>query len=190
MSRKLSTSTSANAAGSPRTGEPALLAVGKLRHPHGVHGEILMEIYTDFPERLQPDTVLYLDDGQGELILTRTRAHHDGLLLTLQGYSTPEAVGELRNRVLYVRADDRPPLQDGEYYQHQLLGLSVLTEAGETVGQVTEILETGASDVLVVRPEAGPEVLIPVGDDFVRAIDLNQQQITVCLIPGMRGEEP
>jgi 16S rRNA processing protein RimM len=179
----------ANAAGSPVNGEPAFLAVGKLRHPHGVRGEMLMEVYTDFPERLQPGSVLYLGGAAGTLTLVKCRVHNAGLLLTFQGYTTPEAVGQLRNQLLYVRSDDRPPLEEGEYYHHQLIGLDVISDDGDTIGNVTEILETGASDVLVVRPESGPEVLIPVNDAFIQDIDLLKRVITVHLIPGLRGEE-
>lgn len=188
MTRRIPAPAPANAAGSPKSGEPAFLAVGKLRHPHGVRGEILMEVYTDFPERLQPGSLLYLDAAE-PIELVKCRPHNDGLLLTLQGYTTPEAVGQLRNRLLYVRSDDRPPLEDGEYYHHQLIGLRAVSESGEELGVVKEILETGASDVLVVRPELGAELLIPVRDDFVRHIDLDSRRITVHLIPGMRGEE-
>ncbi len=178
-----------NAAGSPLNGEPAFLAVGKLRHAHGIHGEMLMEVFTDFPERLVPGTILYLDQAGEQLTLVKTRSHRAGLLLTIEGYSTPEAARELRNRLLYVRADDRPALADGEYYHHQLIGLQVLSEAGEVIGPVAGILETGASDVLVIRPESGPEVLIPVSDAFVQSIDLKNRRIIVRLIPGLLAEE-
>jgi 16S rRNA processing protein RimM len=189
MTRKRSVSAPVNAAGSPLPGEPAFLAVGKLRHPHGVHGEILMEVYTDFPERLQPGTALYLAGSEESLTLVKRRSHNQGLLLTFQGYNTPEEVGLLRNQVLYVHADDRPPLDEGEYYHHQLIDLRVTSDDGRELGVVTDILETGASDVLVIRPKFGPEVLIPVSDAFILGVDLKKGEITVHLIPGMLGEE-
>ena len=97
-------------------------------------------------------------------------------------------MAELRNQLVYVRTDDRPPLEDGEYYHHQLLNLEVVTDSGVFLGVVTEILETGASDVLVVRPELGPEVLIPVTDAFIQEINLAERKITVHIIPGMLAE--
>jgi len=181
--------TQANAAGSPASGEPAFLAVGKLRHAHGVRGEILMEVYTDFPERLQPGVVLYLGDEAAQLRLIKCRPHREGLLITLEGFTSPEAVGQLRNQVVYVKSIDRPPLAEGEYYHHQLIGLNVVTAAGEMIGTVRQILETGASDVLVVIPETGSEVLIPMAGAFINDIDLGRQKITVTLIPGMLKEE-
>ncbi len=182
-------STELDAADGQRSGEPVFLAVGKLLHPHGVHGEILMELHTDFPERLIPGVVLYLGSLEKSLRLAKRRVHKDGLLMTFEGYTTPEEVGQFRNQLLFVRADDRPALEKGEYYQHQLLTLQVITEEGESLGSVSEILETGASDVLVVRPEIGPDVLIPFVSSFIRTIDLEKNQITVHLIPGMLPEE-
>ncbi len=177
-----------SAAGLPASGEPAFLAVGKLRHAHGVHGEMLMEIWTDFPERLQPGIVLYLDAGVAELHLTRCRKHSRGLLLTFEGYSAPEQVSQLRNQVLFVKAADRPPLAEGEYYHHQLVSMNVITDEGRPIGMVNAILETGASDVLVVHPGRGADVLIPVVDTFIRSVDFARHEITVHLIPGILEE--
>jgi 16S rRNA processing protein RimM len=160
-----------------------------MRHAHGVHGEMLMEVFTDFPERLQPGIFLYLGQEVLQLRLIKCRQHRKGLLITFEGYSTPEDVSRFRNQIVYVKTVDLPPLADGEYYHHQLIGLRVVTGAGETIGTVTEILETGASDVLVILSESGPEVLIPVVDSFIKGVDLNRREITVQLIPGMIMEE-
>ncbi len=149
-----------------------------------------MEVYTDFPERLQPDTILYLEKPAGQLTLLKSRPHHEGLLLTFQGYTTPEEVGELRNRILFVRQDDRPSLAEGEYYHHQVIDLRVVSDEGRNLGVVTEIIEAPASDLLVIRQELGPEVLIPVNDTFINLIDLEAGEIIVHLIPGMIQEEP
>jgi 16S rRNA processing protein RimM len=189
MSQGSANSAQLNATGSLLPGEPAFLAVGKLRHPHGVHGEILMEVFTDFPERLIPGTILYLNSETDALRMIRCRLHREGLLMTFDGYTTPEEISQFRNQIVYVKADDRPPLADGEYYQYQLINLHVTTDAGVSIGKVTEILETGASDVLVIRPENGPEVLIPIVDTFIQSIDLTNREITVHIIPGMLAEE-
>ncbi len=190
MSPKRQYSASANAAGSPLPGEPAFLAVGKLRHAHGVHGEILMEVFTDFPDHLQPGAILYPGPEADPLTLIKCRPHREGLLMTFEGYTTPEEIGQFRNQVLYVKADNRPPLAEGEYYHHQLISLEVVTDSGASLGVVNTILETGASDVLIIRPVTGPDVLIPMVNTFIRNIDLAQRVITVHLIPGMLAEEP
>jgi 16S rRNA processing protein RimM len=189
MTQERAYSALTNAAGSPLPGEPAFLAVGKLRHAHGVRGEMFMEIFTDFPERLQPGIILYLGSENKQLHLTKRRQHQDGLLLTFEGYATPEEVSQFRNQVVFVKSADRPLLADGEYYHHQLISLHVITDNGKSIGIVTEILETGASDVLVIHPETGLDVLVPMVDAFVQRIDLARREITVHLIPGILPEE-
>jgi 16S rRNA processing protein RimM len=80
------------------------------------------------------------------------------MLIAFDEYRTPEAAGELRNLWVSVTADDRPALDEDEYYHHQVLGLRVVEEDGTLLGTVTEILETGANDVYVIRPDLGPEI--------------------------------
>jgi 16S rRNA processing protein RimM len=175
-------------AGSPTTGEPVFLAVGKLRRPHGVHGEISMEVLTDFPERLHPGMTLYVGSKYQPLRLHSLRWHNFALLVAFDCIETPEQVGEWRNHLAYVTTADRPPLPEGEYYHHQLIGLKVVSEQGETLGRVTEILATGATDVYVVRPEMGREILIPAVDEFILAVDLERSELRVHLMPGLLPE--
>jgi 16S rRNA processing protein RimM len=149
---------------------------------------MFVEVLTDFPERLKPGLVLYLGTEADQLRLTSCRRHGKGLLMTFEGYTTPEQVSQFRNQIIYVRSVDRPPLADGEYYHHQLISLHVITAEGVSIGTVTGILVTGASDVLVIQSETGPEVLIPVAGPFIQSIDLARREITVHLIPGMLEE--
>jgi len=190
MSRKAPLFSSAAAPGSPGAGEPALLAVGKLRRPHGVHGEMLMEVLTDFPERLRPGITLFLAAEQPPLTLNAIRSHNAGLLVMIDGIHTPEEAGLLRNQVVFVKTAGLPSLPEGEYYHHQLINLQVVTTQGQALGQVVEILETRANDVLVVRAESGPEILIPMVEPFIQEVHLAQGELVVSLIPGMLpGEE-
>jgi 16S rRNA processing protein RimM len=179
-----SSSPSGNA-GSQQKSEPVFLAVGKLRRPHGLHGEIIMDVLTDFPERLQRGVILYVGPEHRPLRLRSHRRHSNALLVAFEGYDTPEQAGELRNQLAYVTAADRPTLPEGEYYHHQLIGLKVVSEQGKVLGKVTEILATGANDVYVVRAEIGPEILIPAADEFVRAVDLERGELQVRLAPGL-----
>jgi 16S rRNA processing protein RimM len=172
-------------AGSPKTGEPAFLVVGKLLHPHGVRGEILMDVITDFPERLQPGVGVYVGEDHRLLQIRSRRLHRQDLLLTFDGYSTPETVGELRNLLVYVPSHDRPALPDGEYYHHQLIGLQVFSEEGSLLGKLENILITGANDIYVVRSPQGGELLLPAIEEVVQEIDLDARKIIVRLLPGL-----
>jgi 16S rRNA processing protein RimM len=172
-------------AGSPAAGEPAFLAVGKVRRPHGVSGDVLVEIYTDFPERLLPKALVYAGENHLPLTISRQRSHNDGVLLAFDGFSTPEQVGRFRNQILYIKSTQAEELPEGEFYFHQLLGLSVLDENGETLGEVTEILETGANEVYVVTNDAGHELLLPAIAEVILDVNLASRSMKVHLLPGL-----
>ena len=163
--------------------------VGKLRRPHGLRGEMLMEIITDFPDRLQAGSLVYVGEALQPLHLVKTRLQGTALLVTLEGYTSLEAAGALRNQNVYVTAIDRPALPKGEYYLHQLLGMDVIAQAGQTLGRVEEILETGANDVLVVRRPHGSDILIPFLESLLLRVDLEHSAIHLRLPPGLLPEE-
>ena len=144
-----------------------------------------MDVVTDFPERLKPGITLYVGKSHQELRLRGRRWHDRSLLLSFEGYLTPEAVAELRNQWVYVRADDRPALEDGEFYHHQLLGMRVFGEGGNFLGILSEILETGANDVYVVSPEQGPDILLPAIDSVILEIDPDQGAMRVHVLEGL-----
>ena len=172
-------------AGSPAAGEPAFLAVGKVRRPHGVAGDVLVEIYTDFPERLQTKATIYAGEKHIPLTILRQRSHNDGVLIAFDGFTTPEQVGRFRNQILYIERADAAELPEGEYYFHELVGLSVTDETGELLGKVTEIVETGANDVYVVTNDTGQELLLPAIPDVILNVDLVSKSMKVHLLPGL-----
>jgi 16S rRNA processing protein RimM len=165
---------------------PEFLAVGKLRRPHGLKGEILMDILTDFPERLVEGTQLFAGDDRLPLRIRSKRQNDKSLLIAFEGYDTPESAGELRNQIVYVLAADRPPLPEGDYYHHELLGLRVVDEDGHLLGEVTGILDTGgANDVYQVSTPGGHELLLPDIEEVVLKIDLKAGEMRVHLLPGL-----
>jgi 16S rRNA processing protein RimM len=175
-------------AGSSSRGEPAFLAVGRLRKPHGLKGELQMDVMTDFPERLKRGVTVFAGKEYSPLTLRSVREQNRLLLVAFEGYDSPEAVGELRNQMVFVSAAGLPALEEGEYYHHELLGLKVVTEEGRLLGTITDILETGANDVYVVRPESGPEILFPGTDEVILDIDLEQGVMQIHLLPGLVDE--
>jgi 16S rRNA processing protein RimM len=174
--------------GSPGTGEPFFLAVGQLRRPHGVRGEIQMAVYTDFPERLQPGVKVYLGEAHQPVVIHTRRTHNEKLLLSFVEYPDRTAAEILRHQTVYILADKLPELPEGEFYQHQVLDLQVITDQGAVLGVVSEILETGANDVLLVVTPSGNEVLLPWIDEVVLEIDLEKGQVRVHLLPGLLPE--
>lgn len=171
--------------GSPKEGEPVYLAVGMLRKPHGLRGDLLLEVYTDFPERLRPGTQIFVGDEHRPLKITRRRPHNNGLILGFEGVDTPEAAGKLRATVAYVPSADRPALPEGEYYHHEIIGLSVLDEDGAELGRLSEIIQTGANDVYVVKTAQGKEILLPALKEVLLGVDLESKIMRVHLLPGL-----
>jgi 16S rRNA processing protein RimM len=177
-----------SAAGSPVAGEPVFLVVGLLRRPHGVRGEMVMDMLTDFPERLRRGARVYVGDQRQPMTIRQRRPYDRGALISFLEIETPEAAASFRKTYLYVRSDEIPALQEGEYYHHQVLGLRVVSDDGALVGKLVDIIETGSNDVYVVQPDSGPEVLLPVIDEVVLAVDLKGGEIKVHLLPGLLAE--
>jgi 16S rRNA processing protein RimM len=158
--------------GSPSKGEPVYLVVGSLRRPHGVDGEILMEVLTDFPERIQAGMTVFLGGKHHPATISQVRNHNNGLLLSFEGMDSPESVGRFRNQPVYVPTVGRPELPKGN-----------------ELGLLTDILETGANDVYVVTSNEGHEILLPAIKDVVLNVDLPTKKMTVHIIPGLIDQE-
>ncbi len=161
--------------------EPVFLAVGRLRRSHGIAGEMVMDVLTDFPERLQPGKIIFVGDAHEPILIEGLRGHDRSLIIHLHGLDSPESAARYRNALLFVKTADLPKLPEGEYYHHQLLGLKVLDEAGQEVGQLTEILETGANDVYLVKTPDGKEVLLPAIEDVIIEVRLDRHEMIVRL---------
>jgi 16S rRNA processing protein RimM len=140
-----------------------------------------MELMTGFPERLRAGKIVLVGDGHEELHLASVREHNEGKIVRFSGIDSPEDVGRLRNLLVFVKTSELPELPEGEYYHHQLLGMSVVDEAGKTLGKLTDILETGANDVYVVKTSEGQELLLPAVDEVILAVDLDRSEMRVRL---------
>ena len=173
----------------PTDGGPAFLIVGKVRRPHGVHGEVVVEVHTDFPERLRPNKPIYIGEKHLKLVISSQRPHNEGLLLGFEGVTTPEEAGRFRNQILYTAASEASDLSKDEFYFHELLDMVVVDEGGNPLGILTEILETGANDVYVVTDAAGRELLIPAISDVVLNVDRDARKMKIHLLPGLTSNE-
>jgi 16S rRNA processing protein RimM len=171
--------------GSPPVGEPEYLVVGFVRRPHGVKGEMLMDVHTDFPERIKTSMTVFVGDEYQPRVIASRRMHAKGLLIRFRGIKNPEDAGLYRNTWVYVPTADRPELPEGEYYHHQLIGLNVVVDDGSELGALVDIIETGANDVYVVQDADGKEILIPAIPSVVLGVDLTARQMRVHLLEGL-----
>jgi 16S rRNA processing protein RimM len=147
---------------------------------------MLMSVWTDFPERFVPGAKFYAGDQRQHLVVRKARWHRQDMLIAFETYTDREIAGSLRNQVLYVRVDDLPPLEEDEFYLHQLIGLKVLRkDNGDLLGNITDVLETGANDVYVVRSSEGVDILIPAVDSVISTIDFESGEVHIHVLPGL-----
>ncbi|GAA1522331.1 ribosome maturation factor RimM [Sphaerisporangium rubeum] len=162
------------------------LVVGRIGRPHGVHGEVTVEVRTDDPEaRFSPGTSLATDPPQtGPLVVEGARWHKNILLLRLAGVSGREGAEALRGTLLVIDSADVPPPSDpDEFHDHQLIGLTVVTAGGEIVGEVTDVRHHG-QDLLVIRRGA-EDVLVPFVKALVPEVDIDGGRLVVDAPPGL-----
>lgn len=164
--------------------------VGKIVNTHGIRGEVRVIPTTDFvDERFAKDAKLYLADKQGEkpleLTVESARPHKGSLLVKFAGYDNINDVEVFRNRELKVSEEDQQPLEDGSYYYHQIIGLTVKTVDGRELGTIKEILSPGANDVWVVQRPQKSDLLLPKIDDVIKNVDLEQGIVEVELMEGL-----
>jgi 16S rRNA processing protein RimM len=170
--------------GSP-DGEPVYLTVGFLRRPHGLQGEMVMDLHTEFPERMKSGRKLLVGEEYKPMTLASARPHQKGMLVRFQGIETPEAAGEYRNQWVYIKAKEAPKLPEGQIYQHELIGFQVIDENDQPLGELVEILETGANNVYVVKDETGGELLLPAIPSVVLNIDPGRRVMRVHILEGL-----
>jgi len=158
------------------------LAVGTIGGTHGVQGEMKLHLLTDHPDHLTTIRQVFLGESDTPVKLLGVRFHADGALIRLEGIESPEDARPLGGLTLRIRATDAKPLEAGEYFLFQLIGLVVRDETGAEIGTVTDLIETGAHDVLVIRPvQGGDDILVPNHPEYVQAISPEDGRIDVRL---------
>jgi len=192
MSRDEQTDRHPQGSGEERPPEPSYIIVGRVRRPHGIRGEVRVEILTDYPERLVQHDYLYLAHPQSpddveRYPLESVRPHKGILLVKLGGCDDRNAAEEFRGMLVQIPFEEAVPLEEGEYYHFQLIGMDVETDTREWLGRVADVIETGAHDVYVVRGPRG-EVLLPAIEDVILELDIETRKMVVHLLPGMLEE--
>ncbi len=164
-----------------------LLLIGRIVAPFGVHGQMKLHAVTDRPDHLQHHIrMVYVGKTYTPYHLINAIQHKPGLLiLTLSDVTSREAAEELRNTEVSIRESDAAPLDPGEYYLHELYGLYVETTGGVVIGQVREIVETGANEVLIVARPGQSDALIPMIHEIVKELDLLGKRLVIQPMEGL-----
>jgi 16S rRNA processing protein RimM len=153
------------------------IVVGRILGPHGVRGEVKVEPLTDNPARFRRGSRLFAGDQTLTVAAARQAERH--LLVRFESLLDRTAVARLRGVMLEVLESELPALPEGEYYRHQLIGLTVVDTEGHTLGTLEQVLETGANDVYVVRTPDGGELLLPATPEVVLRMDANAGRLVV-----------
>jgi 16S rRNA processing protein RimM len=168
--------------------QASLIPLGRLVNTHGVRGDLRLLPHA-FPCRsLHPGLTVFLQDAQGQLLHTHTvvgaRPRAPFVIVTLDGVDSIDQAETLRDLTVAVEETVLPPLEDGEFYYYQVIGLTVRTTAGTDIGEITQVFFSGGHDIWVVR-QGAKEHLIPVIEDIVRSIDIPGKLAIIEPLPGL-----
>ena len=156
------------------------VVIGRFGRPHGIKGFVTVHSFTDPRDNIlrYTDWHVYLNNKWQAIKLLCVETHSKAIIAQVEGYPERESVTRLTNAEIAVQQEQLAELEPGEYYWHQLIGMSVVNQKGEPFGSVIEILPTGANDVLVVQGEK--RHLIPyLPGQYVLEINNSQRIITV-----------
>lgn len=165
------------------------LAVGKIVNTQGLKGEVRVISVTDFVnERYKKGALLTIfQDGKEavEVTVKSHRKHKNFDLLTFENHNRIEDVEGYKGSELKVSKEHIQELEGEDYYYHQIIGLSVVTDEGEELGEIKEILSPGANDVWVVKGKAKKDILLPYIDDVVKEVNLKEGRVVVSIMEGL-----
>lgn len=167
-----------------------LISIGRIVGTFSYDGTLKVYPLTDFPERFNKMKKVRLErcGKLQEYTVEWTRPHKELYLIKLQGVDSMEKAGEFKHAQLVIEQDELISLPEGEYYHFQLEGLQVIDDERGLLGELTEVLGTGANDVYVVKTAQHGEVLIPAIKDVILSVDLAAGEMRIHLLPGLLGD--
>lgn len=166
--------------------------IGIIVKPQGIRGELRVLPTTDDPERfalldevfVQPKNVPHPTAESYKL--TSARRHKGLVLVKLAGINDRNAAEKIVGHVLTIPPEKALPLDSDEYFIRDLIGLTVETEDGQTLGEVVDVFPTGANDVYVIRDTSGESFMLPAIKDVILAVLMAERKMTIRLIEGLR----
>lgn len=172
--------------------EKDLIVVGRIKGMHGIKGELklLLDVspgeVDDFTAKAQSEWKSVYIDGTAH-VLEGVRRNKEILLITLEGLRDRDVARGFTGKDVSVERALLPELAEGELYIYEIVGMSVVTDLGEELGVVTNVISTGASDVYEVEGPKG-EILLPAIDDVILDVDTDDNRLTVHLLEGLMPE--
>ncbi|GJM83397.1 ribosome maturation factor RimM [Paenibacillus sp. HMSSN-139] len=168
----------------------SLLSVGKIVNTHGIRGELRVLLQTDFPEvRFAPKNrllIIHPETGERlEVTVQTARPYKQMYIVKFAEYSHINEVEPFKGCDLKVSKAESVELPENEYYFHEIIGCQVVSDEGEDLGQIVEILRPGANDVWVAKLPNGKQLLLPVIDDVVLDVNVKEKVVKVHVMEGL-----
>ena len=163
------------------------LEVGQIVNTFGIKGEVKVTPFTDDINRFDDLKKVYVKTRKEDKLykVENARYHKNMVLLKLEGIENPEQAEILKNAFLEIDREDAIPLEEGQYFIVDLIGLEVYTEEGKLLGKVDDIYNAGANDIYVIKDELGKQILLPGIEEVIKQVELENGKIIVHLIPGL-----
>ncbi len=168
-------------------GLPESVVVGRVLRPHGVRGEVVVDVISDVPDRFRPGAQIVVSTGAGQReIATVASVGQAGSAarIKLEGVDDRDTAETLRGAVFEVQREEVPSAPEGSYYYFELVGCQCRDEAEGELGSVVEILEDGGGLLLKVESEHR-ELLLPFVNAYLREVDIQGRRIEFCLPEGL-----
>lgn len=165
------------------------LQVGVITSTHGIKGEVKVFPTTDDPQRFLDLKQVWLDTGSEmkPLAITQVKFFKQFVILKFAEFGNINEVEPYRKKSLYVDREHAVPLEENEYFIADLIGMSVESDEGQVLGELSDVIETGANDVYVVKTPEGKEILIPAIRQCILSVDTDQRRMLVHLLKGLVG---
>lgn len=161
--------------------------VGKVLRPRGLKGEVKVKIITSFPEHFQNLKTLFAkteNEWQSYSIIDVILSNKAVYLKFAEIISLDQA-DKLRGKELFIEREQLTDLSEGEFYVHDMIGMQVVSEEGEKLGELLDVETYAGNDVYVVKSPSGKELLIPAIQDVVKNVDLKNKTMTIHLMDGL-----
>ncbi len=159
------------------------LEIGQIVNTHGLRGDLKVMPWCDDPEIF--DQLAYVIIDGEEYDIEKSRMQKNMVLLKLEGIDNINDAEKYRNKILTVPREELGDLPDGTYYICDLLGCNVTTDEGRDLGEIKDIIKTGSNDVYVVEDADGKQVLIPVIDQVVLSVDVDEKKVVIKPLKGL-----
>lgn len=159
------------------------LEIGKIVNTHGLRGEVKIVPWTDVPEVFEDISYAYVRGEKREI--RSVKYQKNNIIVKFSGIDDINAAELLKNSVITTDRDELGELPDGVYYITDLLGCDVFCEDGEFVGKLSDVLPTGSNDVYVVKREGKKDLLLPVIDQVVLDVNIDEKKVIVNIMEGL-----